>query len=153
MLLQGTPEENLKQIWRDINRLYDEYKTVNKYWSIRMTMFHTKSQPKMKGKAAEIKDLLPILIEIWRKYYNPESEILRKTLTVLEGYMDKMLQDHPSEYALPSAAADDLIGTCCITLSTWYDAFKHFKDADMPVPLFGLTGKGHLLMHCCLLSR
>ena len=92
MLLQGTPEENLKQIWRDINRLYDEYKTVNKYWSIRMAMFHTKSQLKMKGKAAEIKDLLPILVEIWRKCYNSESEILRTILIVLEGsaHMDRI---------------------------------------------------------------
>ncbi len=155
MLLTDTPQENLQQIWGDINRLYGEMGTENKYWIIRMSMFTTGSQPKMKGKAAEIKDLLPVLVRVWRKYYNAELEIHSKILVILEGsaHMDQILTDHPSDYALPSDVADDLFGTCCITLSTWYDVFLHFKNEEMEPPLFGLTGKAHLLMHCCVLSR
>ena len=65
--------------------------------------------------------------------------------------MDEILADHPNDFALPEEAADDLIATAFIYLSTWYEVFEHFKGGDMP--LFGLTGKGHILLHSCLLSR
>ena len=151
----GTPQQNLERIWRDITRLYGEMQVENKYWIIRMSMFNTGSQPKMKGKAAEIKDLLPVLVVVWRMYYNEAKEVERNILTVLEGsaHLDLILTRHPSDLALPGPVADDLVATCCITLSTWYGVFLHFKAEEMPVPLFGLTGKAHLLMHCCLLSR
>jgi hypothetical protein len=78
-----------------------------------------------------------------------------KILVVLEGsaHMDEILDDHPSDFALPPEAADDLIATAFIYLSTWYEVFLHFKALDIALPLFGLTGKGHILMHACLLSR
>jgi len=66
-------------------------------------------------------------------------------------HCDEILADHPSDFALPDAAADDLIATAFIYLATWYEFFEHFKGED--VPLFGLTGKGHILLHACLLSR
>ena len=65
--------------------------------------------------------------------------------------MDEVLADHPSEFALPGDVADDLIATCMIYLSLQYELFQHYKGGD--VPLFGLTGKGHILLHSCLLSR
>ncbi len=79
--------------------------------------------------------------------------IHRKILIMLEGsaHCDQILTNHPNDFALPEAVADDLIATAFIYLSTWYDVCLHFKDAD--VPLFGLTAKAHLLLHCCLLSR
>ena len=55
-LVEGDPEENLTRLWADIVRLYGELKTENKYWIIRMSMFTTGSQPKMKGKAAEVNE-------------------------------------------------------------------------------------------------
>jgi hypothetical protein len=92
-------------------------------------------------------------IRIWRKYHNPKLLIHLKILVVLEGsaHMDEILDDHPSDFALPPEAADDLIATAFIYLSTWYEVYLHFKELDLP--LFGLTGKGHILMHACLLSR
>jgi len=65
--------------------------------------------------------------------------------------LDEILEEHKSEYALPAAAADDLINTAFVYLGMWYDVFLHYRTGD--VPLFGLTGKGHILMHSCLLSR
>ena len=155
VLLPGTAQENLQKIWGDIARLYDEYSTQNRYWVIRMSMFNTGSAPKVKGKAAEVKDLLPVLVSIWERYHNPQLDIHRKILVVLQGsyHMDHLLSQHPEDYALPSNVADDLVSTCCITLSTWYAVFKHFKDEGQQPPLFGLTAKAHLLMHCCILSR
>ena len=58
-----TPADNSAVIWKVIQRFYDELKSEDKYWVIRMNMFTTGSQPKMKGKAAEVKDLAPFLIK------------------------------------------------------------------------------------------
>ena len=66
-------------------------------------------------------------------------------------HCDDILADHPSDFCLPDDVADDLIATAFIYLSTWYEVFLHFKSEA--VPLFGLTGKAHLLLHACLLSR
>ena len=154
-MLPGTPEQNLETIWKDIARLYAEKSTQNKYWVIRMNMFHTKSQPKMKGKAAEVKDLIPVAVGLWERYYNKELLIHRQILVVLKGsfHMDYILAHHPEEYAFPPTVADDLVSTCCITLSTWKIIFDYFKNENMQPPLFGLTSKAHMLMHCCDLSR
>ena len=66
-------------------------------------------------------------------------------------HCDQILEDHPSEFCLPADQADDLIATAFIYLTTWMEVFEHFKGGDQP--LFGLTGKGHILLHACLLSR
>jgi hypothetical protein len=152
-MMPDTPEQNLVVVWQDIEHQYQLHDTENRYGSMRMTMFTTKSQPKMKGKAAEIKDLGQVLVPIWKKYFNPKKEMDKKILTVLEGsaHLDAILTDHPSEWVLPPHIADDLLATCLIMFSTQYKLFKHFKALNMP--LFGLTGKAHALVHCCLLSR
>ena len=67
-------------------------------------------------------------------------------------HMDDLLSQHPEDYALPSNVAHDLVGSCCITLSTWLGVFKFSEDETVEPPLFGLTAIAHLLMHCCTLS-
>ena len=127
-MLPDDPEKNLSCIWVDIEEIYQELDTCNKYGQMRMTMFTSKSAPKMKGKAAEIKDLGPVLVKVWKKYYNPGLTIHNKILTILEGsaHLDKILTDHPSDFVLPTADADDLISTGFIMLATWYEVFSAF---------------------------
>ena len=151
--MPGDPEKNLTQIWKDIQELYEELGVDCRYGQMRMTMFTSSSQPKMKGKAAEIKDLGPVLVKLWQRYFNSRLEVHRQILAVLEAsaHLDNILREHPSDFVLPDAAADDLISTGFIMCSIWYAAFQHFKALDMP--LFGLTAKAHLLLHCCLLSK
>ena len=140
-------------VWEEIERIYKELHTENKYSQIKMTMFNSKSQPQLKGKAAEVRDLSPVMARVWKKIHNPGMSVHRNILVVLEGsaHLDQILNDHPNDIALPEDAANDLIATAFIMLSTWLEFFEHFKDCD--VLLFGLTGKGHQLMHACLLSR
>jgi len=73
-MLDDTPEKNLVTIWQDIERQYELQHPENRYGSMRMTMFTTKSQPKMKGKAAEIKDLGQILVPIWKIFQSKEGD-------------------------------------------------------------------------------
>ena len=85
-ILPGSVEENLAVVWRDIELFYDELSSENRYGHMRQTMFTTKSQPKLQGKAGEIKDLGPVMVKVWEKHMNPNLLIHQKILVVLKGF-------------------------------------------------------------------
>ena len=84
-VLPGDVENNLAQVWRDIEETYKVLNSENRYGHMRQTMFTTRSQPKLKGKAGEVKDLGPVMVQLWQKHMNPAFEIHRKILIVLKG--------------------------------------------------------------------
>ena len=86
-VLTGTVEENLAEVWRDIEREYHELSTENRYGHMRQTVFHTKSQPKLKGTAGEVKDLGPVMVKVWEKHMNTALLIHQKILVVLKGFL------------------------------------------------------------------
>ena len=68
-----------------IEHFYDELNSSDRYGLMRQTMFTTKSQPKLKGKAAEIKCLGPVMVKVWQKHMNPNLKVHQKILVVLQG--------------------------------------------------------------------
>ena len=76
---------------------------------------------------------------------------LRESLPKGMVHMDKILSEHRDKYALPKAAADDLLSTCQLAFATQYELYEHFKEERLP--LFGLTSKCHSMAHCCIQSR
>ena len=66
-VLTGAVEANVAEVWRDIQCFYEKLGAENRYGHMRQTMFHTKSQPKLKGKAGEVKDLGPVMVKVWEK--------------------------------------------------------------------------------------
>ena len=85
-VLTGTVEENVEEVWGDIESCYKKLNTENRYGRMRQTMFHTKSQPKLMGKAGEVKDLGPVMVMVWEKHMNPNLLIHQKILVVLKGF-------------------------------------------------------------------
>ena len=84
-ILPDDPDANLATVWRDIEHFYDELNTECRYGLMRQTMFTGMSQPKLKGKAAEGKDLGPVMVKVWQKHMNPSLGIHQKLLLVLQG--------------------------------------------------------------------
>ena len=84
-ILPGDVEENLQEVWDDIQEAYEHFGSENRYGHMRRTMFTTKSQPKLKGKAAEVRDMGPVMVRVWRKHMNANLLIHQKILVVLEG--------------------------------------------------------------------
>jgi hypothetical protein len=85
-VLTGTVEENVEEVWMDIESCYKKLDTENRYGRMRQTMFHTKSQPKLQGKAGEVKDLGPVMVMVWEKHMNPNLLIHQKILLMLKGF-------------------------------------------------------------------
>ena len=152
-VLGGTPEQNLQVVWKDVERIYKDDNVQNRFGQIKMTMFTTRSQPKLKGKAADVKDFGPVLHKIWKAYMNENLALHRKIEFIMRlmNHMDEILDEHCTEFSLPQEAADDLIATGWACLSEWYQVSLWMKDEEHA--LMGLTAKAHWLMHCCLLSR
>ena len=84
-ILPDDPDANLATVWRDIEHFYEELNTECRYGLMRQAMFTGKSQPKLKGKAAEVKDLGPVMVKVWQKHMNPSLGIHQKILLVLQG--------------------------------------------------------------------
>ena len=152
-VLGGSAEQNLQIVFKDVERIYKEDKTPNRFGQIKMTMFTTRSQPKLKGKAGEIKDFGPVLHKIWKAYMNERIALHRQMEFILRlsNHMDTILDEHTGAFTLPKTAADDLISTGWACFTEWYQVAMWCKDEGHA--LMGLTAKAHWLMHCCLLSR
>ncbi len=65
IVVGATPDAKLMEVWHHILRIYREDEVQNRFGSLKMTMFTTKSSPKLKGKAAEVRDLVPVLHKVW----------------------------------------------------------------------------------------
>ena len=60
----------------------------NRFSFLKPTMFTSRdaaTQPKLRGKAVEIRDFAPVLLEIFKEFCNPEREIHNKIVCLLEG--------------------------------------------------------------------
>jgi hypothetical protein len=86
-ILPGSVEENVATVWKDIETYYKELDSENRYGRMRQTMFHQKSQPKLMGKAGEVKDLGPVMVKVWEKHMNTNLLIHQKILIVLKGFL------------------------------------------------------------------
>ena len=65
-VLDGTPEDIMHGIWSDINEFYREHRVQTQFSNLKIGSFHEPGQfPKLKGKGAEIKDLVAPLAHVW----------------------------------------------------------------------------------------
>ena len=65
-VLDGAPEDIMHGIWSDINDFYSKHKVQTQFSNLKIGSFHEPGQyPKLKGKGAEIKDLVAPLSHVW----------------------------------------------------------------------------------------
>ena len=72
-MLQNTAAENMKQLWGEISQLYDRYGTTSQFPHLGLRSFCNPDSPhadfpKLKGKGAQIRHLIPILAIIWSNH-------------------------------------------------------------------------------------
>ncbi len=68
-VLSGDPEDIMHGIWTDISDFYKEHKVVTQYSNFKIGSFHEPGQfPKLKGKGAEVKDLVAPLAHVWHTH-------------------------------------------------------------------------------------
>ena len=58
---------------------------------------------KLRGKAAEIRNFGPVLLELWKRHHNTDIELHTTILECLQGSvrMEQILDEHPRAFVLP----------------------------------------------------
>ena len=84
-IMPGTETENTVELFRFICFEYDRLGCKDRLSTLRKSMFTTKSQPKLKGKAAEVHDFAEPLLNACYHFMNPENGIHQQVVQVLEG--------------------------------------------------------------------
>lgn len=106
--------------------------------------------PKLKGKAAEVKSLVPALSHVWEWYMDAE---LVEHWAILDGLqssalMDTVLDNHPDVDVFPTCALDDFVeaswnyARCQNAVAVHYNRLGLF--------LFDVTIKTHWTLHCAM---
>ena len=103
--------------------------------------------PKLKGRAAEIKHLIPALLHAWSSFHDaldPAHCAIRLALQ-MSLKMDRILDEHPDTFVLPPNIARDFCGATYVFLNQFTFLANHYnRDGDM---IFNLTVKSHMLAH------
>ena len=74
--------------------------------------------PNMKGKAAQVKHLIPALLYAFRKLRspgNPDHDSIELALQ-MSLTMDHILNDHPDSFVLPTEVAAEFTACCMVFL-------------------------------------
>jgi len=156
-VLPGEPAENLRVSFCEIQDVYRRREVKNRYAQMKLSMFFSKKGIALKGKAQEVKDMGPVLLEIWESRYNNNIKIHRQVRLILDlsVRLENIIDDMPvGMWRPPRSQSEALMETAHAYLNVLQAASDHFKSEDAgPVELFHVTVKGHFLLHICFLAK
>ena len=154
-MLPNSVAQNLIIIWSDIQREYRLQTVKHRFGSLTVNMFAGKkaASAKLRGTAAEVKCIIPVLHSIWKKYstgkYGEVETNVEITLrTSVE--MEALLEATNGEFAMPDDEASSLLALGMTHYNAFWELRQHFAEDDFPI--FQLTSKGRYVLHACLLA-
>ena len=126
MKMTDTPQNNLSRLWNDIKVMYAQQKTSTRFSCLTLTMFRAGKHPFpcLKGKAGEIKSLIPILVEVTRAYLvDSDFEKL-----MYEG----LLQSFAIDQCLAESGTSPRPSVGCLEDPSPFTSKASFKEDDSP---------------------
>ena len=110
-VLAGAPEDNMQEIWGCINQFYKDHKVVTQYCNLKIGSFHEPGQfPKLKGKGAEVKDLVAPLAHVWNEKTTGSNDRRHRWISRMLQHQlvaQRILHDYKDPTFLPVQAALD----------------------------------------------
>ena len=149
----GTSQDRLDALWERISDEYRHQKTSTRYNSMSLTMFRPGKAAfaHLKGKAAELKGLISVLLGVCRQGFldatNREENLMLRALeqsllidSILNHNVAKVVLPHDQKMMLTNAvrSCNQLIGALG----------AHFHNLGHPI--FNYTVKNHVLEHVAL---
>ena len=149
--LGGSPDDNMNTIWGDIAKMYREIKTPCQFTNLTVNSFCDKTKPsdhypKLKGKGAEVKDLVLPLSKIWslRKNNSKQRNLIDKAFKALVG-IQKILHDHADKAVLPTGQSETFDKLVTDFLQS-YTILANIADKESRL-LLSMVPKFHYLWH------
>jgi len=155
----GTPANNLLAVWEDLLMYWEEHPARDKYSNLKLSMFMNmdkphETQPKLKGRAHEVKSLIPALAHVWETRMTPG---LVEHAAILQGLqhsaeMDVILDTFVDWDSLPADAARDF------SEASWgyarcQQAVSDHYNRTLGLYIFDVTIKTHYMLHQALQAK
>lgn len=157
MVLPGAALENLLVCWNFIKTYYRNFDTKHKFQSIqKLSMFLRKSGGvKLRGKAAEIKGLAPVMLALWEMYMNHSLDIHKKIALLLKVNlkMEELLASCAHEVNLNSEAAALFRRYAFAWAQLQEEVYHFFQNEEISCTLFTCTSKIHQVVHSAINSK
>ena len=151
-LLPSSPSENLKRVWACIVNAYRDNGVPSQYTNMSLSMFTNpdspdKSYPKLKGRGAEIKELVQPLLFAWEALVDCSDDFNHDVKAILETQIDiqTILHIHRDDTFLPVKVANRL-RDCVDRFLSLYQGLAHASDQRKDL-LFNMVPKLHWLWH------
>ena len=155
--MPGDPEDNLKEIWKQICTEYKTQGIAHRFPKLTPNMVkQSKAKlPLLKGKANKIEAFGSVLVIVFQKLMNNADA---KHLLVLKGLelsvrIDKIMREYANEYCYPPDIAKEFEAACFEYCRITVALLNAYHKADPPVALFNYTIKAHYLMHLGMCAR
>ena len=146
-------DKNLAVVWAAVVKEYKRRRTPQRFSKITKNMVQgQKKLPDMKGKAAQIKHIVPVLASVFAKFMDRSNPQHRDILCGLESSarIDSLLSRHKNEPVLPEPAVEALRKACWDFCLCQAALVQHYHPHTA---LFNNTIKGHGLLHIALCAE
>lgn len=159
--LVGTPSDNMRKVMSDLRTFWKTHATPGHYQGITLKMFSNendpeKKQPKLKGRAGEVKHLGKALLHVFQMHRRPGFIPHASIVLMLQKFirMDDILDAHAPHLhpKLPTAAATEFEQCgfdACALLTQLADHYMRIE----PKPLFNVTIKAHYIIHIAVTAK
>ena len=103
----------MRQIWDSIKAIYAVVPTRCKFQHLKPFMVRQSPKsagcPKLRGRAAEIKGLVPVMVRLWEQCMNPDDALHTLVFSGLaaSAKMDEILDNHRHDWILPGDSHDE----------------------------------------------
>ena len=113
-------------------------------------MHQTKTQ-ELRGKAAQIRSLIPVLIKVWSANMNVNNDQHRDVLTglVCSARIDTLLEEHRGKPRLPPLARKEFRDMCFEFVSAQASLVAFYHPT---IPLHNIATKTHYPMHLGMIA-
>ena len=150
-VMDDTAEVNMKAVWGDVCVYYSDHNPDCQYSNLSLSSFSDRSKPfddfpMLKGKGAEVKDLLPAVCDCWsrRGARHGQFSLINETMTALLEVQD-ILRDHAKDLIIP----EDKVVRLQTVLDTFLLGYQRLAyEAEVSGAfLWSMPSKFHWLYH------
>ena len=154
ILSSGAPQDNLALVWQGLHNYWEDHPCGDHFTHLKLSMFVSNDDPhdtfpKLKGRAAECKSLMPALAEVWEGYMTAGDVSHQAVLQGLKSsaMLDEILDCYPDADVLPDEVARDFVDHSWLYVRCQNAVAAHF-NRDEALMIFDITIKTHWVCHC-----
>ena len=157
--LVGDPVANMERVMTELSRYFKAHRVPNAYTLITINMFNNKDQPKLKGRAAELRHLGEALLHVFEKFMitAPEAPVEVRTLhkriliTLKKNVELERLLDQETGWNFKGESYSKFVKVAHEMLCG-YNACQG-SAARLALEMFNVTVKAHHVLHCVHRSK